>query len=205
MEKLDLKKTLKSFYDAKPAPAFLDIPMFNFLMIDGKGNPNTSTDYIDVIQALYSTAYTLKFKVKKELEIDYPVMFLEGLWWMPDMNLFSVEQKENWLWTMMISTPDFITPILVADALAEAGRKKSLPALARLRFESFSEGPSAQLMHIGSYSAETENIQRLHAFIQENGRSFDGINKKHHEIYISDPNRTAQEKMKTIIRQPVKS
>lgn len=199
MQKLDLKKSLKPYYDAKAAPAFIDVPAMNFLMIDGKGNPNTAPEYADAVQALYSVAYTLKFKVKKEMSIDYPVMALEGLWWADDMNLFSVDKKDDWLWRMMISTPDFITCELVETAKTEAGKKKSLAALPRLRFESFTEGLSAQLMHIGPYSAEAPNIQRLHEFIQANGYSLGG---KHHEIYLSDPRKSAPEKMKTVIRQP---
>ncbi len=203
MQKLELKKTLKPYYDAKPAPAWVDVPTMNFLMADGAGNPNTSRDYAEVVQALYSVAYTLKFKVKKEMAIDYPVMALEGLWWTEEMNLFSTDKKEAWLWTMMISTPDFITPELVEAAKTEAGRKKPLAALPRLRFETFTEGLSAQLMHLGPYSAEAENIQRLHDFIRANGYLFDGKTQKHHEIYLSDPRKSAPEKMKTSIRQPV--
>jgi hypothetical protein len=203
MQKLDLKKTLKPYYDAKPAPVFVEVPAMKFLMIDGKGNPNTSADYAEVLQTLYAVAYTLKFKVKKEMGIDYPVMALEGLWWGEDMNLFSAEKKDDWLWTMMISTPEVITPELVEAAKTEAGRKKPLAALPRLRFETFVEGTSVQLMHIGPYSAETENIQRLHAFIHANGYAFDGKAGKHHEIYLSDPRKAAPEKLKTIIRQPV--
>jgi hypothetical protein len=133
------------------------------------------------------------------------MVFLYYLWWAKEMNLFSAEKKEDWLWTMMISTPDFITPELVETAIAEAGRKKPLAVLPRLRFESFTEGLSAQLMHIGPYSAETENIRRLHDFIHANGYAFDGVVQKHHEIYLSDPRRAAPEKLKTIIRQPVRS
>lgn len=203
MQKLELKKTLKPYYDAKPAPVLVEIPTMNFLMIDGTGNPNTSADYAEVVQALYSVAYTLKFKIKKEMAIDYPVMALEGLWWCEDMHLFSEEKKDDWLWTMMISTPDFVTPELVETAKAEAGKKKTLAALPRLRFESFTEGLSAQLMHIGPYSAEAENIRRLHAFIHANGYAFEGKAQKHHEIYLSDPRKAAPEKLKTIVRQPM--
>ncbi|MCX6064239.1 MAG: GyrI-like domain-containing protein [Chloroflexi bacterium] len=204
MQTLDLKKILKPLYDAKPAPAFVEVPTMNFLMIDGTGNPNTSADYAAVLQTLYSVAYTLKFKVKKEMAIDYPVMALEGLWWGENMNLFSAEKKDDWLWTMMISTPDFVTQELVDTAKTEAGKKKPLSALPRLRFGTYAEGLSAQLMHIGPYSAEAENIQRLHDFIHANGHSFDGKQQKHHEIYLSDPNKSAPEKLKTIIRQSVK-
>ncbi|MEI7844750.1 MAG: GyrI-like domain-containing protein [Chloroflexota bacterium] len=203
MEILDLKKQLKEFYNAKPAPVFLTVPPMQFIKIDGEGNPNTSQDYSEVLQTLYTVAYTLKFRVKKDLQIDYPVMALEGLWWTQDMSLFSVGSKDNWQWTMMISLPDMITQPLLDSAIDEARRKKDLPAIHRLRFETYTEGLSAQLMHIGPYSAETENIKKLHAFIQENGYNFDGSIQKHHEIYLSDPNRTAPEKLKTIIRQPV--
>lgn len=204
MEKLDLKKSLKSYYDAKPFPVFIDIPTFNFLMIDGKGDPNTSSDYAAAVQALYSVAYTLKFHVKKQLGIDYPVMALEGLWWTPDMSSFIVENKNEWLWTMMISLPDIITSTMISTAKSDAAKKRNLPSLTHLRFESFKEGLSAQLMHIGPYSAEAENIHRLHDFIHSNGRSFDGTLQKHHEIYLSDPRKANPEKLKTIIRQPVK-
>jgi hypothetical protein len=204
MQKLDLKKTLKTYYEAKPNPVLIEIPSFRFLMVDGAGNPNTSRVYSEAVQALYSVAYTLKFKVKKILQIDYPVMALEGLWWTNNMESFSAERKDDWLWTMMISIPDLITGELLETAIQEAGRKKSLPGLPLLRFETYSEGLAAQLMHIGPYSAEAENIQRLHSFIHANGHSFDGAVQKHHEIYISDPRKTAVEKLKTIIRQPVK-
>jgi hypothetical protein len=203
MEKLDLKKTLKSFYNAKNNPVFVNIPAFKFLMVDGTGNPNTSIAYTQAIQALYSLAYTLKFKIKKEHQIDYPVMSLEGLWWGDDMHLFSAEKKDDWRWTMMISIPEFISSEQVEIATTEALNKNKLAALPLIRLETFEEGQSAQLMHVGPYSAEKENIQRLHAFIHAGGYSFDGLLKKHHEIYISDPRKTAPEKLKTIIRQPV--
>ena len=204
MEKLDLKKTLKPLYNAKPTPSFIEIPAMNFLMVDGAGDPNTSKTYSDAIQALYSVAYTLKFTLKKELQIDYPVMALEGLWWSENMASFTTGTKDNWFWTMMISTPEFVTPQMVNSACQGASKKKSLPALNQVRFEPFTEGFSAQLMHTGPYNAEAANIQLLHNFIHAHGYSFDGLNQKHHEIYLSDPNRTAPEKMKTIIRQPVR-
>jgi hypothetical protein len=205
MQKLDLKKALKSLYDAKPEPRMLEVPPLQFLMIDGAGDPNTSAEYQDAVQALYALAYTLKFKAKKEVAIDYPVMALEGLWWADDMREFSVERKADWKWTMMLSTPDFITPGLVETALAEAGRKKNLAGLSRLRFATYAEGLAGQVMHIGPYAAEAPTIRRLHEFIHGQGYVFDGLVQKHHEIYLSDPRRAAPEKMKTIIRQPARS
>jgi len=204
MQKLDLKKTLKSYYDARPNPAFIEVPAFIFLMVDGKGNPNTSIEYTEALQALYAVAYTLKFKIKKEKQIDYPVMALEGLWWAEDMSTFSIGNKDDWLWTMMISVPDFITRELFEIARSEAARKKGLASLPLVRLETFQESLSAQIMHIGPYADEAENIKKLHAFIHDNGYTFDGLQQKHHEIYLSDPRKSAPEKMKTIIRQPVK-
>jgi hypothetical protein len=201
MEKIDLKKTLKHVYNARTTPVFLEIPALKFLMADGQGNPNTSPEYAEVLQALYSVAYTLKFKVKKELNVNYGVMVLEGLWWTDNMADFSEARKNEWQWTMMILQPDFITPELMSAALAEAERKKALAALPRLRFETYTEGFSAQSLHLGPYATEAPTIQRLHEFIHTNGYVRSGT---HHEIYLSDPRRGDPAKTKTIIRQPAR-
>jgi hypothetical protein len=171
-----------------------------FVMIDGKGDPNTSQEYADAIQALYSLSYTLKFAIKKELGRQYVVGPLEGLWWMDDMADFE-RRKGDWLWTAMISQPDEVTPERFDLAAQEAGRKKELPALTLARLERFREGPCAQIMHVGPFSAEGPTIAALHAFISEQGGTFDGVRQKHHEIYLSDPRRSAPDKLKTIIRQ----
>jgi hypothetical protein len=201
MEKIDLKKTLKQLYTAKATPAILEVPTLKFLMADGQGNPNTAPEYEAVLQALYSVAYTLKFKVKKELGLDYSVMGLEGLWWMDNMADFSVARKDEWKWTMLILQPDFITPELFAAAAAEASKKKALAALPRLRLETYAEGLSAQNLHLGPYATEAPTIQNLHNFIHANGYELSG---KHHEIYLSDPRRGDPAKIKTIIRQPIR-
>ena len=174
-----------------------------FLMIDGAGNPNTSQEYQQAVEALYAVAYALKFLLKKEQGIDYAVMPLEGLWWAPDMREFSVEHKETWLWTMLIAQPQEVTAALFERAREQVQRKKSSPALAKLRLEPFQEGLAAQIMHLGPYAAEAPTIARLHAFIREQGYAFDGSRQKHHEIYLSDPRRSAPEKMRTVIRQPM--
>jgi hypothetical protein len=202
MEKLDLKKTLKYLYQPS-ARAFstVDVPAMNFVMIDGQGNPNTSPEYSAAIQALYTCAYTLKFKVKKELGIDYPVMASEGLWWMDDMREFSVARKDEWKWTMMIMQPELVTPQLFAQAVDEAFRKKGHAALSGLRLERFHEGLSAQILYFGPYADEGPTIARLHQFISDNGCALSG---KHHEIYLGDPRRVAPEKLRTVIRQPMR-
>lgn len=201
MQTLDLKKELKLLYAALPGKCMLvDVPPLNFLMIDGAGNPNSAPAYAEAVQALYTLAYTLKFSLKKAGIADYPVMASEGLWWMEDMTQFTVERKDDWLWTMMIMQPEVVTPQAFAAARAEAEKKKPNPALARVRLERYAEGLSAQIMHIGPYSTEAPTIQHLHAFIKESGFALRG---KHHEIYLGDPRRSDPAKLKTIIRQPV--
>ncbi len=171
-------------------------------MIDGKGDPNTSKDFQDAIETLYSVAYTLKFMVKKgEIGIDYGVMPLEALWWADDMNDFSAGKKDNWYWTAMILQPDLITNDLYKEAKKMAASRKELVAIDKLRFEQFKEGTCAQVLYVGPYNNETETIISLHKFVKEQGYQLSG---KHHEIYLNDARRTAPEKLKTIIRQAIK-
>ncbi len=202
MEKVDLKKTLKHLYEPSAKVfSIVDVPPMNFIMIDGSGNPNTAPEYAESLQALYTAAYTLKFMVKKELAVDFPVMASEGLWWMDDMREFSVARKDDWKWTMMIMQPEIITRELFARALEEAIKKKGQPALSRLRFERFHEGLSAQILYFGAYADEGPTIKNLHQFIEQSGHVRFG---KHHEIYLGDPRRVAPEKLRTTIRQPMR-
>ena len=202
MKKIDYKKELRHLYNtSSKAVGIVDVPGMNFLMIDGQGDPNTSQDYGDAVEALYALAYALKFMIKKgELEIDFGVMPLEGLWWVDDMSKFSTEDKTNWKWTAMIMQPECITQDLFKAALGQVEKKKKLAALSRIRFAFFSEGKAAQTMHIGSFSEEGPTVARVHEFIQDNGYKLTG---KHHEIYLSDIRKAAPEKWKTIIRQPM--
>ncbi len=202
MPTLDLKKQLKPYLSPPvDQPQIVDVPEMQFLMIDGHGYPGTSQEYRDALSALYSLAYGIKFTLKKGPEaLDYPVMASEGLWWVEDMSQFSLERKEDWLWTMMIMQPDAVTPQLFDRMVSETMKKKPLPGLERLRLERFREGLCAQIMHIGPYSAEAPTIQKLHRFIAENGYRLCG---RHHEIYLGDPNRSAPEKLRTILRQPI--
>ena len=179
-------------------PTIVRVPEIGFVMMDGQGDPNTSPEYADAIQAVYSLSYTLK----KELGLQYRVAPLEGLCWADDMVEFSQERKGDWSWTMMIAQPDEVTPDRFEGAREEVGRKKDLPALPKARLERLEEGPSAQILFIGPYSDEGPTIARLHAFIREHGYSFEGSRQKHHEIYLSDPRRSAPERWRTIIRQP---
>lgn len=206
MSKIDFKKELKHLY--KPSHkevVSVEVPEMNFLMIDGAGDPNTSQEYQDAVEALYAVSYALKFIIKKgPTAVDYGVLPLEGLWWTDDMNQFSIDNKAIWKWTSMIMQPEYVTGELVEEALQQVEKKKNPPALSRTRFQPFKEGQAAQTMHIGPFSEEGPTIEKIHDYIKEHGYSFEGTREKHHEIYLSDFRKTAPEKMKTIIRQPFK-
>ena len=202
MEKRDMKKELKDLYNPSTKHVtIVEVPKMNFLMIDGSGDPNTSQMYKDAIEALFSLSYTIKFMIKKTKAVDYAVMPLEGLWWVDDMSNFSVTSKDEWKWTAMIMQPEHVTENIVAKAVEEIEKKKNLPSLSKIRFDSFHEGTSAQIMYIGAYADEGPTIMNIHEFINKNEGALIG---KHHEIYLSDPRRAAPEKLKTIIRQPMK-
>ncbi|MCB8943382.1 MAG: GyrI-like domain-containing protein [Ardenticatenaceae bacterium] len=200
MTKIDYKKELKHLYNpSTKAVGMVDVPAMTFLMIDGQGNPNTAQAYADAVEALFNVAYALKFMVKKQQGIDYGVMPLEGLWWAEDMSQFSVDKKEDWLWTMMIMQPEPVTETLFTEAVVQVQKKKNPAALSQIRFEAFAEGRAAQIMHLGPFSEEGPTIEHLHAFIEERGQ----LSGKHHEIYLSDIRKAAPQKWRTIIRQPM--
>ena len=201
MAKRDIKKELKHLY-APTTKKFtvVDVPAMNFLMIDAHGDPNDNPAFQEGLEALYGMAYTIKFALKPS-GFEFVVPPAEGLWWMEDMSEFSLENKDRWLWTMMIMQPDEVTQEVVAAAHEELARKKDPPGLAKMRYERYHEGLSVQIMYLGPYADEGPTIARMHEYILENGYDFNG---KHHEIYLSDPRRTAPEKLRTVIRQPVK-
>ena len=201
MEKVDFKKELKHLYRPSPkTPAVVDVPEMSFLMVDGRGDPNTSKEYRDAIEVLYGTSYPLKFTLKKAGILDYTVMPLEGLWWVEGSEEFDPDKKGNWNWTSMIMQPYQVTTDLVVETLEDVAKKKDLAAISKIRLESFHEGLSVQIMHIGPWSEEAPTIEKLHDFAREQGYKLRG---KHHEIYLGDPRRTAPEKLKTVIRHPV--
>ncbi len=201
MAKIDFKKELKHLYkpSAKTVVA-VDVPEMQFLMIDGEGDPNTSVAFQDAIQCLFPVSYTLKFMVKRgEIGIDYGVLPLEGLWWCDDMQNFSIDDKSNWKWTLMIMQPDFITQSMVETAISEVRKKKNPASLDQIRFQKYTEGLSAQIMHIGPFSDEGPTVEKVHNYIHESEWSRTG---KHHEIYLSDIRRADPKNWKTVIRQP---
>lgn len=203
--KIDLKKEDRALY-APPAKTFtvVDVPEMSFLMIDGKGDPNVGP-FGAAVEALYAVAYTLKFMSKADPGIDYVVMPLEGLWWAEDMVAFDPDRgdRSQWLWTAMIRQPDHIIPVMFAEAVEKTrAKKKGLEWLADIRLASFYEGLSVQIMHIGPFSEEGPTIRKLHQeFLPQNSLTENG---RHHEIYLSDFRRTAPEKLKTVLRQPVR-
>ncbi len=202
MPKIDLKKELKQLYQPSAKEVVqVDVPTFQFLMIDGEGDPNTSPAYAEAVEALFSVSYTAKFMVKKGAQgIDYAVMPLEGLWWSDDMSAFLTNDRSKWKWTMMIMQPHFVEAAVIQAAIEEVKRKKALPAVNALRLENFTEGLCAQIVHVGPFSEEGPTIQRVHDFIA--ARS--ALTGKHHEVYLSDIRRAAPSRWKTIIRQPMK-
>jgi len=201
VNKIDLKKDMKPLYQPSARDVTqVEVPPLQYLMVDGAGDPNTSPDYVQAIEALFAVSYTAKFMLKKGPQaLDYAVMPLEGLWWADDMSAFVTHNKAQWQWTMMIMQPAFVTEDTLNAAMAEVRQKKKLPGIDRLRLEHFTEGLCAQILHVGPFSEEGPNIARLHAFID--ARS--GRRGKHHEIYLSDIRRADPQKWKTILRQPM--
>lgn len=203
MQKLDLKKQWKDLYQPRPGViAEVNVPPLRYLMIDGAGDPNTAPAYQQAIEALYALAYTLKFSLKKSPEpVDYGVMPLEGLWWADDPRAFLSGDKAQWKWTAMIMQPEFITAEQFASAVVDVRRKKNPLALDSVRFDVLDEGLAMQVLHLGPFSAEGPVLQQMHDRIHAQGRELHG---RHHEVYLSDPRRTAPEKLKTILRQPMR-
>jgi hypothetical protein len=195
----DLKREWKELYAPPTGRVVLvDVPDMHALMVDGQGDPNTSPAYQAAVGVLYGLAYALQFHLKRTGE-DFVVMPLEGLWWSDDTTAFKLRDRARWKWTMLIVQPPPVTSDLVRTACAEIARNKGLD-LSGVRFEAFAEGTAAQIMHLGPYAAEAPTIERLHDAIREQGYHRRG---RHHEIYLTDPRRTAPGRMRTILRQPV--
>ena len=188
--KVDLKRELRCYTAKRDVPQLVDVPDLRYLMIDGHGDPNTPA-YAAAVAALYPVAYKLKFASKRELDRDYVVPPLEGLWWAADMATFTTARdKSRWDWTLMIMVPDWIPVELVGQVGSD-----------EVRMEGLSEGRCVQALHVGAYDDEADLLRRMHEeFIPEHGLTMVG---KHHEIYLSDPRRVAPPKLRTILRQPV--
>lgn len=207
-EKIDFKRTLEHYRASRGTFRILDVPAQRYLMIDGHGDPNTSPEFAEALAALYPVAYTLKFASKQELGRDYVVPPLEGLWWAEDMDAFTTARDTSqWDWTMMLLVPDWIEAPLVAEAVARAGAKGRSSAERRparlddVRLERLEEGRCVQTLHVGPFEEEGPVLAQMHhTFIPDNGLRMTGT---HHEVYFSDLRRTAPEKLRTLLRQPV--
>lgn len=200
--KVDFKKTIDAYRARKGRFDVIDVPELNYLMIDGHGDPNTSPEFTTAVEALYPLAYTLKFTSKRELDRDYTVMPLEGLWWADDHAAFTAARdKSQWDWTLMIMQPEWIDHELFADAVATAAAKNQEGRVHEVRFGSYAEGRCVQTLHVGAFDEEAPLLAEMHdVFIPRNGLRMTG---KHHEIYFSDPRKGAPERRRTILRQPV--
>ena len=201
MSKIDFKKAMAAFYTA-PSDRFIaiDVPTLTFVKVDGDGDPNTAPAYRQAIEWLYPVSYALKFAAKG-IGKDYVVPPLEGLWWADDPSDFVARRKDRWRWTMMIMAPDFIERPLF-EAAIEKTKKKLGDAPSSLRLEPLAEGRALQTLHVGSYDNEGPTLARLHDEVMPaQGLTYAG---PHHEIYLSDPRKTAPAKLRTILRQPVK-
>ena len=212
MKKLDLKKEYRQLYEPSARKIeIVRVPKLQFLMIDGrieKGQaPGTSSGFQEAMMALYGMAYTMKFmlKLRPKDPIDYPVMAVEGLWWVED-GVFDITVKENWLYTLMILTPRAATAKTFETGRDQVRRKRGdSPALQQIRLAAFEEGLCMQVMHIGPYSDEPATVERMRAFASQNGyRDLVGDGGKHHEIYMGDPRKANPAKLKTVLRHPVR-
>jgi hypothetical protein len=206
MEKIDLTKTLKPFYTAPPIPQLITVGKGTFITIDGQGDPNASP-FTERVQALYTTAYSIKnlFKLAGK---DFTVCKLEGLWWVEDQRLWETGAtnpqsipRSEWRWQVMIRIPDYVSNSHFQQAISKAIDKKGMDLLHNVGFKQWEEGKCVQVMHTGPYATEAFTLGLMHDFIQQMALTPQG---RHHEIYISDPRKSAPEKMKTILRQPVK-
>ena len=201
MPKIDLKAERKDLY-APPQGRFTEVvvPEMTFLVIDGHGDPNTSEDYRNAVEALYAVSYAAKFISKREADRDYIVAPLEGLWSAQDLTAFIRGDKSQWSWTMMIRQPDWVSATMIDQAQTTA-EKKRLPAGPLVRCEAFEEGLSVQTLHVGSYDNEGPRIAELHhTYLPAHDLTPNG---KHHEIYLNDPRRTEPARLRVVLRQPV--
>ena len=203
MTKTDLKAERTDLYAPKPGIFVdVDVPPMSYLMVDGHGDPNSESAYTDAVEALFAVSYAVKFASKRELDRDYVVMPLEGLWWADDPAVFAARLKSDWDWTMMIRQPDWVTEAMITAATDAVTAKKGLPGVPGLRFAVLDEGRSIQTMHLGGYDDEGPVLDELHSrYLPAHGLAESG---RHHEIYLSDPRKTETAKLRTILRQPVR-
>ena len=205
----DYKKEYKEFYMPKNQPSIVTVPPANYIAVRGKGNPNKEGgDYQRSIGILYATAYTIKMSYKSDYKIDgyfeYVVPPLEGFWWQDGVDGVDYSNKDGFNWISVIRLPDFVTKEVFDWAVKEASKKKKLDC-SSAEFLTVDEGLCVQIMHIGSYDDEPVSTAAMDDYIKANGYENDITDiRHHHEIYLSDPRKTAPEKRKTVIRHPIR-
>lgn len=204
---VDFKKQDKGMYGPKTSPSVIDVPKMTFIAVDGKGSPNTGEDYAKAIELLYGLSYAIKMGNKGVLE--YVVAPLEGFWQVDDADFKGggapITDKDKFLWTMLIRQPDFVDINIFEQAKATLAKKKPGIDVSGARLEALTEGLCVQVMHIGSYDSEPATVAMLENFACENGYAIDISDiRRHHEIYISDPRKVPADKLKTVIRHPVR-
>lgn len=207
----DVKKALREFYVPPTTPTIVDVPAMTFIKVDGAGNPNDEEEaYARAIQALYSLTYTIKMSPRAgqapEGFFEFAVPPLEGLWTFPLEQFDGVQvPKDALIWTSMIRLPEFVTPEVLDWARAEVARRKKDVDTSRARLETWTEGLCVQIMHIGPYDTEPESVARMHAWAESQGYVVDlSGERRHHEIYLGDPRRTAPDRLKTVVRHPIR-
>ena len=205
----DYKKEYKEFYVPPQNPTLVTVPPINYIAVRGEGDPNEEDgEYKQAIGLLYGIAYTIKMSKKSSRQIegyfDYVVPPLEGFWWQDKLKGIDYAHKENFKWISLIRLPDFVTKTDLEWAAREATQKKKLD-FSKVEFLTYDEGLCVQCMHIGSYDDEPETVKLMHEYMEQQGYSIDiAENRFHHEIYLSDARKVAPEKLKTVIRHPIK-
>ena len=199
--KLDLTKEYKTYYTAKTTPEIVEIDEGKFLTIEGKGAPG-GEEFQAKVEALYSLAYGIKMLMKKQ-EKDFTVAKLEGLWWVDSDKAYTEVPREEWRWKLLIRQPEFVTSEIVEKARQEVIKKKEIELVNEVKFEKMEEGKCVQILHIGPYSTESESIAKMEKLMEKENLVKNGF---HHEIYLimAYPRKVPDEKLKTILRQPVK-
>ncbi len=198
--KLNLTKEYKPYYTAKTTPEIIEVEEAQFLTIQGKGAPQ-GDEFMAKLGALYPLAYGIKMLMKKEGK-DFAVAKLEGLWWTESNKPFMEVSREEWHWKLLIRQPEFVTQEIFEKAKNEVVKNKGIELTNEVKFEKIKEDKCVQVLHIGPYSAETESWEKIIKLMKEKNLVENGL---HHEIYLSDPRKVAPEKMRTILRQPVKA
>jgi len=202
MQNYDIKKERRDLYSARRDRfEIVDVPRMSFLMVDGRGDPNTSADYRAAVEALYTTAYAVRAVAKEKVGRTHTVGPLEGLWYADDLSVFKTRDHDEWSWTLMIVQPGWVTSAMVDEAMERVARTKDLSAGHRVRFDDYAEGQCVQILHVGPYDEEGPTIARMHEEFMPAEKLVP--RGRHHEIYLSDARRTEPSRLRTILRQPV--